>query len=330
MSKDRPRTPEEMVRELQDKPHLSAKWESARRFHRGEQPQLYDKAASPWFLRVAWEQVRRNKGAAGPDGVTIQTIESFGVDAFLEGLSRTLRERRHKAGPVRRVHIPKANGKMRPLGIPNARDRVAQASALLVLEPIFEADPPETAFGFRAGRNAHPASAGDGPAEAAPAAGAHGGGGCRSLVVLRHDTALQPAAAGCAAGRGSRDSEPHQAMAQSAGDRAGRPSGVVREEERQGNATGGSDIAAVGEHLPRVHSASVESARACPAPRRRDRLLRRRFRDPSLAGTGRSGPRGPALHLRATLPPNVRFDEGALETETWKGLRHRHKGESRR
>jgi group II intron reverse transcriptase/maturase len=152
MSKGKLRTPEVMVRELQDKLHLSAKREPARRFH-----QLYDKVASPWFLRVAWERVRRNKGAAGPDGVTIQTIESFGVDAFLEDLSRTLRERRYKAGPVRRVYIPKANGKMRPLGIPNVRDRVVQASALLVLEPIFEADLPETAYGFRPGRNAHQA-----------------------------------------------------------------------------------------------------------------------------------------------------------------------------
>ena len=152
MSKDRPRTPEVKVRELQDKLHLSAKRDPARRFH-----QLYDKVASPWFLRVAWERVRRNKGAAGPDGVTIEMIESFGVDAFLEDLSRTLRERRYKAGPVRRVYIPKANGKMRPLGIPNVRDRVVQASALLILEPIFEADLPETAYGFRPGRNAHQA-----------------------------------------------------------------------------------------------------------------------------------------------------------------------------
>jgi RNA-directed DNA polymerase len=152
MSKGKLRTPEEKVRELQDKLHLSAKRDKARRFH-----QLYDKVASPWFLRVAWQRVRANKGAAGPDGVTIQTIESSGVDAFLDGLSRELRERRYKAGPVRRVYIPKPNGKMRPLGIPNVRDRVVQASALLVLEPIFEADLPETAFGFRPGRSAHQA-----------------------------------------------------------------------------------------------------------------------------------------------------------------------------
>jgi RNA-directed DNA polymerase len=152
MSKDKPRTPEEMVRGLQEKLHLSAKRQPARRFH-----QLYDKVASPWFLRVAWERVRRNKGAAGPDGVTIEMIETLGVDGFLERLSLELRERRYKAGPVRRAYIPKANGKMRPLGIPNVRDRVVQASALLVLEPIFEADLPETAYGFRPGRNAHQA-----------------------------------------------------------------------------------------------------------------------------------------------------------------------------
>jgi group II intron reverse transcriptase/maturase len=154
MRKRGPRTPEEKVRELQDKLHLSAKREPARRFH-----QLYDKVASPWFLRVAWGRVRRNKGAAGPDGVTIQMIETLGVDAFLDGLSRKLRARACKAGPVRRVYIPKANGKMRPLGIPNVCDRVVQASAVLILEPIFEADLPETAYGFRPGRNAHQAMA---------------------------------------------------------------------------------------------------------------------------------------------------------------------------
>ena len=128
MSQDKPRTPEEMVRGLQEKLHLSAKRQPARRFH-----QLYDKVASPWFLHVAWRRVRANmvhaavcvhavKGAPGPDGVTIEMVETLGVERFLESLSRELRERRYKAGPVRRHYVPKPNGKMRPLGIPNVRD----------------------------------------------------------------------------------------------------------------------------------------------------------------------------------------------------------------
>jgi len=152
MSKGKLKTPEEKVRELQDKLHRSAKRDKARRFH-----QLLDKVASPWFLWVAWQRVRANQGVPGPDGVAIERVETRGVEAFLECLSRELRERRYKAGPVRRVWIPKANGKMRPLGIPNVRDRVVQASVLLVLEPIFESDLPETAYGFRPGRNAHQA-----------------------------------------------------------------------------------------------------------------------------------------------------------------------------
>ena len=152
MREHRLRTPEDKVRRLQERLHLSAKQDKQRRFH-----QLYDKVASPWFLEVAWQRVRANKGAPGPDGISIQQIEQHGTDAFLEGLARELRERRYKAGPVRRVYIPKANGKLRPLGIPNVRDRVVQAATLLVLEPIFEADLPDSAFGFRPGRNAHQA-----------------------------------------------------------------------------------------------------------------------------------------------------------------------------
>lgn len=149
MSRDRLRTPEGKVRELQDKLHRSAKQDKARRFH-----QLLDKVASPWFLWVAWRRVRANKGAPGPDGVTIAEIERLGVEPFLAELGRELLERRYQAGPVRRVWIPKANGKMRPLGIPNVRDRVAQMATLLVLEPIFEADLPDTAYGYRLGRDA--------------------------------------------------------------------------------------------------------------------------------------------------------------------------------
>ena len=152
MREHRLRTPEDKVRRLQERLHLSAKQDKQRRFH-----QLYDKVASPWFLEVAWQRVRTNKGAPGPDGLSIEQIEERGVEPFLTDLAGELRERRYKAGPVRRVYIPKANGKLRPLGIPNVRDRVVQAATLLVLEPIFEADLPDGAFGFRPGRNAHQA-----------------------------------------------------------------------------------------------------------------------------------------------------------------------------
>lgn len=146
------RTPEVKVRELQEKLHWSAKADAARRFH-----QLYDKVFAPWFLEVAWKRVKANRGAPGPDGVSIEEIDRRGSAAFLDELSRELRERSYQAGPVRRVYIPKPNGKQRPLGIPNVRDRVVQMATLLVLEPIFEAVFPDSAFGFRQGRSAHQA-----------------------------------------------------------------------------------------------------------------------------------------------------------------------------
>lgn len=146
------KTPEQWVRKLQEGLHRSAKRDAQRRFH-----QLYDKVWNLWTLYVAWRRVRAKKGAPGPDGVTIEEIETRGVDAFLKELSQELRERRYGAGPIRRHYIPKANGKLRPLGIPNVRDRVVQAAVLLTIEPIFEADLPDGAYGFRPGRNAHQA-----------------------------------------------------------------------------------------------------------------------------------------------------------------------------
>jgi len=120
---------------------------------------LYDKVCWTETLEAAWEQVRRNGGAAGVDGVSIDEVErgKGGAQAFLEGLRADLLARRYRPGPVRRVYIPKADGKKRPLGIPTVKDRVAQTAVLLIVEPIFEADFLDCSYGFRPGRNAHQA-----------------------------------------------------------------------------------------------------------------------------------------------------------------------------
>ncbi len=130
---------------LQSKLYQAAKRDPERRFHA-----LYDKLYLPYILQRAWELVRANQGAAGIDGQTLTAIEEAGVPQFLAGIATSLREQTYRPTPVRRVAIPKGDGKTRPLGIPIVRDRVVQAAAKLVLEPIFEADFEGTpSFGFR-------------------------------------------------------------------------------------------------------------------------------------------------------------------------------------
>jgi len=140
------------ARRLQRALYRAAKASPERRFHA-----LYDKVHREDILTRAWGEVRANGGAAGVDGQTIKDVERRGVEEFLEALANELREGRYRPRAVRRVLIPKADGRQRPLGIPTVRDRVVQAAAKVALEPIFEADFRDSSYGFRPKRSAHQA-----------------------------------------------------------------------------------------------------------------------------------------------------------------------------
>jgi RNA-directed DNA polymerase len=137
------------VRELQRTLWAAAKQSEGRRFHA-----LYDRICRGDVLWEAWERVRANRGAAGVDRITLVAVEDYGVDRMLRELRRDLQSGRYRPAPARRVDIPKPRGGKRPLGIPTVRDRVAQAAAKIVLEPIFEADFVSCSYGFRPKRSA--------------------------------------------------------------------------------------------------------------------------------------------------------------------------------
>jgi RNA-directed DNA polymerase len=137
------------VQKLQTALHAKAKESPSFRFHA-----LYDKVYRKDVLAYAYERCQANGGAAGVDNQTFENIEAYGKEWWLDELAQELKSRTYQPLPVRRVYIPKPDGKQRPLGIPTIRDRVVQTSAILVLEPIFEADLPKEQYAYRADRSA--------------------------------------------------------------------------------------------------------------------------------------------------------------------------------
>jgi group II intron reverse transcriptase/maturase len=137
------------VQKLQKALHDKAKGSPDFRFYA-----LYDKVYREDVLAYAYQCCKANGGAAGADGQTFEAIEEYGVGRWLDELAEELRSRTYRPQPVRRVYIPKPDGKQRPLGVPTIRDRTVETAAVLVLEPIFEADLQPEQYAYRRDRSA--------------------------------------------------------------------------------------------------------------------------------------------------------------------------------
>src|SRR5439155_13288202 len=142
-------TPPEEVGKLQTALHAKAKATPAYRLYL-----LYDKLYRRDVLAHGYLRWKANQGAAGVEGQTFADIEAYGEKRWLEELAKELQSKTYRCSPVKRVWIPKPDGKQRPLGIPTIRDRVVQMAAVLVLEPIFEADLPSEQYAYRPGKSA--------------------------------------------------------------------------------------------------------------------------------------------------------------------------------
>jgi reverse transcriptase-like protein len=277
------KTPEKL-RTLQEALGAKAKREPSYRFYL-----LYDKVYRDDVLLHAWALSRSKNGAPGVDRKTFADIEAYGVEKWLAELKEELRRELYKPQPVRRVMIPKASGVgERPLGIPTIRDRVVQTAAKLVLEPIFEVDFDDAAYGYRPGRSAVEAVT---KVHTAVQTG-------HTEVVDADVSKYFDTIPACRADEVSRttcqrreDAASGEDVAQSprrGARRARRSSADRRQEDEPGDAAGGSDFAATGEHLhPSLHQGVSHAQARRVGVWRRAGELRGRFRGPLPAGSWR-------------------------------------------
>ena len=140
------------VSELQGKLYDIAKAEPERRFH-----SLYDKIQRMDVLEHAWKSVMKNGGSPGIDGITISELKKNGIETLLTEIQSELKARTYQPSPLKRIYIPKTNGKQRPLSIPTVKDRITQTAIKIIIEPIFETQFEPNSFGFRPNKSAHDA-----------------------------------------------------------------------------------------------------------------------------------------------------------------------------
>lgn len=138
----------EKSRQLQRNLYLAAKKDKQRRFHA-----LYDRIFRLDILWRAWKEVRENKGSAGIDGITFEMIEEYGVEEYLLDIQEDLQNKKYRPKPVKRVYIPKPDGKQRPFGIPTVIDRIIQQAMAQQLTPIYEPLFLDESYGYRPGRS---------------------------------------------------------------------------------------------------------------------------------------------------------------------------------
>jgi Reverse transcriptase (RNA-dependent DNA polymerase) len=288
---------------------------------------LHDKIYRRDVLAMAYQRGRANDGSAGVDGQTFEQIESAGLGAWLDGLTEELKSKTCQPQAVRRVYIPKADGKQRPLGLPTIPDRVAQMATVIVLEPIFEADLPEEQYAYRAQRSAHDAR------RAVPGLGNRG---YRAVVeadlsgycdTIPHHELMKSVARRVSDGARLRLLQQGLEMAVAATDERGRKRRTTVHKDRGRGPPQGAPLSPpVGQPLPETVHPGMEAARLGKAVGGAPRERRGRLGD-SVPGIGPGSARADAEnHERAPTDRERKEDQDlsrARRKFRLSGLHHR-------